>query len=334
MDDYFASVQAQLSGLCERRAHRRRRLRLRLPRAASLRGHSSSAAIIAASALVAAAVFVFAISSLSGGYRTQQPIGGNAGQSPPGLAQTGAPFAGIPQSGTVLGNPKAAVTITFFGDLECPSCARFVDGQVFSRLLGRVRAGTVRLVYRSLCTSTCALHDKQFFTTQQAAAYAAGEQNRFWDYSLAFYEHQGVVGTRYVTNAFLTAMARRLPTLNLARWQRDRGSPALARQVRHDAVAAEAARVYATPTLIVTGSGRPQTLIGLPTYARLSHAITEAGTMPSVNAIIQDCLKHGRLTEAYTARELRRAQATMPASVKQYTNCPSVLEDALATARP
>lgn len=332
MDGYFDSVQAQLSALCEQRAHRRRGLRL--PRAASIRAHSSSATLVAASALVAAAVFVFAISSLSGGQRAHQPAGGSGAQSPPGLSTTAIPFAGIPQSGTTLGSPKAPVTITFFGDLECPICARFVEGRVFSRLLGGVRAGTVRLVYRSLCTSTCVLHDKKLFTTQQAAAYAAGEQNRFWDYSLVFYEHQGVVGTRYVTTAFLAALARQLPALNLHRWQRDRSSPALARRVRHDAVVAEAAKVYATPTLIVTGSGARETLVGVPSYSRLSHAITAAGAMPSVNAIIRDCLKHGRLTEAYTASELRRAQATMPAAVKEYTNCPSVLEDALATARP
>src|SRR5271155_2239280 len=34
-------------------------------------------------------------------------------------------LAGIPQSGTRLGNPAAPVTIGFFGDFECPICKNF-----------------------------------------------------------------------------------------------------------------------------------------------------------------------------------------------------------------
>ena len=32
---------------------------------------------------------------------------------------------GIPQHGTTLGNPKAPVTFTEYGDLQCPICKDF-----------------------------------------------------------------------------------------------------------------------------------------------------------------------------------------------------------------
>src|SRR5436853_641095 len=34
-------------------------------------------------------------------------------------------LAGIPQSGAQLGSPKAPVTMTYYGDLECPICQDF-----------------------------------------------------------------------------------------------------------------------------------------------------------------------------------------------------------------
>src|SRR5271156_809723 len=35
-------------------------------------------------------------------------------------SQVTALLSGIPQRGTVLGDPRAPVTLTYFGDLECP----------------------------------------------------------------------------------------------------------------------------------------------------------------------------------------------------------------------
>jgi hypothetical protein len=51
------------------------------------------------------------------------------------------------------------------------------------------------------------------------------------------------------------------------------------------------------------------------------------------NAIINDCESNGQLTHTYTLKQLQRAQAVMPASVKEYTNCPDVIQQAIATAK-
>ena len=51
------------------------------------------------------------------------------------------------------------------------------------------------------------------------------------------------------------------------------------------------------------------------------------------NAIINDCESNGQLTHTYTLKELQHALAVMPASVKEYTNCPDVIQQAIASAK-
>jgi hypothetical protein len=51
------------------------------------------------------------------------------------------------------------------------------------------------------------------------------------------------------------------------------------------------------------------------------------------NAIINDCQANGQLTQPYTVRQLRHALSVMPASVKQYTSCFDVVQNALVSAR-
>jgi hypothetical protein len=59
-----------------------------------------------------------------------------------------------------------------------------------------------------------------------------------------------------------------------------------------------------------------------------------SGGVPSAlaaggNAIINDCEANGQLTHNYTVSQLEHALAAMDAEVKQYTDCPDVIEHAL-----
>src|SRR5437763_1653811 len=65
-------------------------------------------------------------------------------------------LTGIPQNGAVLGNPKAKVTMTYYGDYECPVCKDFTLSGGFPQLVANdVRSGKVKVVYASFCTATC-----------------------------------------------------------------------------------------------------------------------------------------------------------------------------------
>jgi protein-disulfide isomerase len=190
-------------------------------------------------------------------------------------SQVTALLNGIPQRGTVLGDPRAAVTLTYFGDLECPICQQFTLSGGFPELVARdVRAGTVKVVYRSECTATCGGPGPQVFADQQVAAYAAGLQDRFWNYAELFYREQGSEGSSYANAHFLDALAGQVTGLNLTAWRAARADPALAAQVRADGTAAVKLAPNGTPTLIATGAkGSATAPAGVPSYAQLEQTI-------------------------------------------------------------
>lgn len=190
-------------------------------------------------------------------------------------------LAGIPQSGTTLGNPKAPVTMTYFGDLECPICKDFTLSIFPQFVQDQVRTGKVKVTYRSFCTATCnnttTSDPQQLFEKQQVAAYAAGKQNLFWDYTELFYHEQGTEDTGYVTTDYLDQLAKQIPGLNLSKWQTDLGDPALLAQVQGDLHAASAQNLDGTPTLIMSGAKGSEQVQGsggtLPDYSNLAAAV-------------------------------------------------------------
>jgi protein-disulfide isomerase len=181
-------------------------------------------------------------------------------------------LSGIPQSGAQLGNPKAPVTMTYYGDLECPICQDFTLHGGFSQLVSNeVRAGKVQVVYKSFQTAT---RDPAVFGTQQVAALAAGDQAHFWDFTELFYHEQGQEGTGYVTDAYLQGLAKQVPGLNLVKWEADRNNARLATQVSTDEQAGTTAGVQGTPTLVFQGpKGKVAASSSVPSYSDLQQAI-------------------------------------------------------------
>ena len=51
------------------------------------------------------------------------------------------------------------------------------------------------------------------------------------------------------------------------------------------------------------------------------------------NPVLQDCNAHGALTRNYTLKELRHAQAIMPATFKEYGNCPDAIAAAITKVK-
>jgi hypothetical protein len=49
----------------------------------------------------------------------------------------------------------------------------------------------------------------------------------------------------------------------------------------------------------------------------------------SAAAVIADCQRHNKLTGSYTTQALRRALATLPADVAEYTDCHDVIQSAI-----
>jgi protein-disulfide isomerase len=181
---------------------------------------------------------------------------------------------GIPQSGNTLGSSAAKVTVTEYGDLECPICRDFDLGALQQLITKDVRSGAVNVAYRSLCTATCNGPNQAVFPTQQAAAIAAGQQGHEWDYIELFYHQQGTEGTTYVNDSYLNALAKEIAALNFSQWLSARSQNALAAQVTADEQAAAGAGYNSTPTIVVKGpKGQAAAIVGNTDYATLESKI-------------------------------------------------------------
>lgn len=226
--------------------------------------------ILAAIAVVGVAI---AISSGGGGSSGLQK-GGKASATEASVSQL---LTGIPQTGNVLGNPKAPVTVDYYGDLECPVCRDFTLSGGWPQLVqNEVRQGKVKVVYRSFETAT---RDPSVFQTQQVAALAAGKQNRFWNYVELFYKEQGAEGSNYVNPAYLSGLASQIPGLNLGTWKTAQNDSTLTASVQADGAAGNAAGVSGTPTLIAKGPKGTvpvSSSTGVPSYGELQKAIQAA----------------------------------------------------------
>jgi len=224
--------------------------------------------LLGAAAVVAVAI---AISSSGSSNSAPKPTSTAAKQQ---ASTVNTLLAGIPQSGVTLGSPTAKVTVTEYGDLECPVCRDFALGAENNLISNDVKSGKVKLVYKSLETATGNGPDPGVFPTQQAAAYAAGQQGKAWYYIELFYHEQGQEGTAYVIPAYLDGLAQQVPGLAYSTWLTASKSPSLTAQVTADQQAAAAQGFNSTPTIVVQGpTGQAQPIVGNTDYGTLESEI-------------------------------------------------------------
>ena len=159
---------------------------------------------------------------------------------------------GIPQGGDTLGKPNAPLTLQYFGDLECPVCKDFTLGALPALIGKYVRAGKLKIEYRSLETAT---REPETFRSQQVAALAAGKQKLMWQYLELFYREQGEENSGYVTESYLQGLASQIPGLNPTNWSSARNDPAFSTQVTTDAQAANQAGFNGTPSFLLGKTG-------------------------------------------------------------------------------
>jgi len=161
-------------------------------------------------------------------------------------------LGGIPQSANALGQTAAAITLQYFGDLECPFCRDF-SLEVLPSLIQRwVRPGELRVEYRALQTAT---REPEVFVAQQVAALAAGRQERAWQFIETFYAQQGEEGSGYVTEAYLRGIAGQLSGLDLERWAADRSDEELLAEIAADEREAERSGLDGTPSFLLGTTG-------------------------------------------------------------------------------
>jgi protein-disulfide isomerase len=181
-------------------------------------------------------------------------------------------LAGLQQSGLVLGDPRATVTLYEYGDLQCPVCKSFSEQIVPEVIESQVRTGEAKLEFRNFTIIS------QESIPAGAAAVAAGKQGRGWDYIELFYRNQGKEASGYVTDEFLKEIARGAGVPDIAQWEKDRESKQVVKEVEDTTAEAQRLGFTGTPSFAVEGPGtKGKETLGTPGEAGLlEEAIEEA----------------------------------------------------------
>jgi len=193
-------------------------------------------------AAIAVVAIVIAVSSGSDSGST------TATKAPTAAAKS--EFAGIRQSGNVLGDPNAKATLMVFADMQCPFCRQF-ETQAFPSIVKRyVKTGKLKVVFQpiSILGTDSVVGSK--------AVVAAAAQKKVFDYTAAFYANQGEENTGYVTTDFLTKLAKAVPGLDVAKWQQDLNTGAGTSILTAAQAAAQTAHVDSTPSFMVAKKGQ------------------------------------------------------------------------------
>ena len=215
--------------------------------------------------LAVCVVAVLIIVSQSGGGGS----GAGAGGAVEDTSLVQAQLQGIPQQGTVLGDPKAKVTVVEFGDLQCPICKEFSFDTAPSLIENQVRPGDVKYEFRQFTIIN------QDSVPAAKAAFAASEQGRYWNFIELFYRNQGEEGTHYVTDDYLTSIAEGAGVPDIAKWNRDRNSSKWDSVLSRTQSQAQAFGFTGTPSIFVEGPGGRKPFPGatVPTLGQIESAI-------------------------------------------------------------
>jgi protein-disulfide isomerase len=182
-------------------------------------------------------------------------------------------LGGIPQKGMVLGDPGAKVKVLEFGDLQCPFCKGYSEEVLPQVIEKRVRGGEATLDFRNF--TIIGPQSKP----AGAAAIAAGEQGRGWNFVELFYRNQGTEDSGYADDEFLTAIAKAAGVPDIGKWNRARKSKAMLAMVEATNAEAEDLGFSGTPSFALEGPGTAGVeAIDTPESAdALESAIEDAG---------------------------------------------------------
>ena len=180
---------------------------------------------------------------------------------------------GIPQSGLTLGEAEAKVTLYEFGDLQCPVCKGFSEEILPDVIDSQVRTGEAKIEFRNYTIIS------EESVPAGAAAIAAGKQGNGWDFVELFYRNQGIEASGYVSDDFLTEIAKGAGVPDISRWNEDRRSDTVLGEVQRESEEAESLGLTGTPSFVVTGPGASgKEVLGTPGSAgALEEAIEDAG---------------------------------------------------------
>jgi protein-disulfide isomerase len=222
--------------------------------------------------LAAAAVFLAIVAVVILIVVSSGSEGGDA-ENLQGAAEIEALVGNAPQNGMTLGKPAAKVELIEYGDLQCPACKAYADEVLPQVIENKVDSGEAKITF----------HNFTILGPQSApagaAALAAGEQGRGWNFVELFYRNQGIENSGYADDEFLKAVAEAAGVKDIAKWETDRKSAKITGEVRKSTAEAQRLGFEGTPSFAIKG---PRTngleLLGNPgSSEEIEAAIDDAG---------------------------------------------------------
>jgi protein-disulfide isomerase len=181
-------------------------------------------------------------------------------------------LSGIPQHGTVLGNPKARVTLNEYADQQCPGCRAYTLTVFPALVRDYVRPGKVAMRY----------HGFPFIGGDSKKALrfllAASLQDRLWQLQEALYRHQGAENSGWVSDSLIREQASEIHGLDVSRLFTDAQSPSISRAADEQLQAAEEAGLPGTPVFAIQiGKSKPYYIdVGVSDVTRFRQALDDA----------------------------------------------------------
>ncbi len=188
-----------------------------------------------------------------------------------GVAEITARFAGLPQKGNRIGEPRAPVTIVYYGDVACRACALAQRVVVPTLIETFVRTGGVRMIFRPV--AFIGGH-----TSSRAAlgAEAAARQDALWPFVSLLLANQGPENREWLKDKDMVDAVTRLG-LDPGRWQADYGGKPVARAFVRAGRQARADRVGSTPWFVIRGPRGTKNVVGVRGLPAFRAAIAKVG---------------------------------------------------------
>ena len=162
----------------------------------------------------------------------------------------------LADSPPTLGSPNAPVTIVEFGDYQCPTCDEWYRSQEAQLVQNLVTTGKAKLVWR----------DFDYYgpdsVSASEAAYAAGEQGKFWQFHDLLFQSQQTPNNGWASKQNMEMFARQLG-LNMTQFDSSFTSGKYDSLVNSNHSLGVQAGISETPTFFLIGpNGKIVTIAG------------------------------------------------------------------------
>lgn len=165
-----------------------------------------------------------------------------------------------------VGPANAKVTIEEYGDFQCPACANVA---AMLSTLEKDYHDRLRVIFWQFPLPVHS-HGREAALTAEAAS----RQGRFWEMHHLLYENQAAWKNLPDVHDEFQKFAVQLQ-LNIARFNQDLASPAVAARVDAEHAQGEARGVKATPTLFVNGEEFPPPFLPERLHAAIDSALAD-----------------------------------------------------------